>query len=227
MHIEVGVVDAAKMSLSYVTATAVAGIAIKEAIKNIRKKSINSFILKSLITSLSVLIFFEILPHKPIGVSEVHFIFASSLFLLFGAAPTAFGLVGGLFIQSIFFSPQDIPQFGINVTTLLAPLFAMSALSKKFIPKDLAFKDIRYRDALKLSIIYQGGIVSWVAFWAFYGQGFGKENIASVLSFGSAYMSVIIFEPFVDLGVLAVVKKINAFKKLSIFDYRLFGEAEN
>jgi len=57
-----------------------------------------------------------------------------------------------------------------------------------------------------MSIIWEGSIVSWVAFWAFYGQGFGAENVSEVITFGSAYMSVVIIEPLVDLAVLSAVK---------------------
>ena len=55
---------------------------------------------------------------------------------------------------------------------------------KKNIPENIAYKDIKYIDALKLSVIFQGGIVTWVAFWALYGQGFGIENLTSVFSLG-------------------------------------------
>ena len=36
--------------------------------------------------------FFEVLPHAPVGVSEVHLILGSTLFLILGAAPAAIGL---------------------------------------------------------------------------------------------------------------------------------------
>ena len=44
----------------------------------------------------------------------------------------------------------------------------------------------------------EGGIVAWVAFWAFYGHGFSSENLASVGSFGLAYMSVVLLEPLIE-----------------------------
>ena len=122
----------------------------------------------------------------------------------------------------MFFAPFDLPQYGINITTLLVPLFAMSLLAKKIIPENIAYKDIKYTQALKLSTAYQGGIVAWVAFWAFYGQGFGSENLAQVLSFGTAYMSVIILEPLVDLAVLAGAKALHGLKDTAAVDKRLY-----
>jgi hypothetical protein len=74
---------------------------------------------------------------------------------------------------------------------------------------------------LKMSIVWEGAIVSWVAFWAFYGQGFGIENLSNVFSFGSAYMAVVIIEPFVDLAVLAGVKAFTSGECNIFFDKRV------
>jgi len=225
MHIEPGVVDGAKIILSYGTATAALGVVAKVAIDTIKKDGLISLAVRSLLTTLLVFSFFEVLPHHPVGISEVHFILGSTLFLIFGAAPAAIGLAVGLLIQGLFFAPFDLPQYGINVTTLLVPLFAMSLLAKKVIPEDVAYKEITYSQALKLSTAYQGGIVVWVAFWAFYGQGFGSENLVQVLSFGTAYMSVILLEPLVDLAVLAGAKSLHGLKDSLAVEKRLYAAA--
>ncbi len=225
MHIEAGVVEGTKMVLSYATAFVSLGFVTKLALDAIKEDGILSLGIRSLLATLLVFSYFEVLPHHPIGVSEVHLIMGSTLFLLFGLAPAAIGLVAGLLIQGLFFAPFDLPQYGMNVTTLLIPLLAMSLLAKKVIPENIAYKDIKYTQALKLSTAYQGGIVAWVAFWAFYGQGFGSENLAQVLSFGSAYMTVIILEPLVDLGVLAGAKALHGLKDTAAVDKRLFSAA--
>lgn len=225
MHIEPGIVQGAKMVLSYGTAAAAFGITAKYALKEIRQNGGLSLIVKSILTTLMVFVFFEVFPHHPVGVSEIHFIFGTTLFLLFGLAPAAIGLAGGLLLQGALFAPFDLPQYGINVTTLLMPLFVVALLAKRIIPENIAYKNITYTQALKLSIAYQGGIVTWVAFWAFYGQGFGVENLASVGSFGLAYMSVIIIEPIVDLAVLAGAKSMVRFKESPYFGKRLLNSA--
>ncbi len=206
MHIEAGVVDGAKMLLSYGTATAVFGATAKVVWDNIKENGVISFLLKTIIASIVVFSCFEILPHYPIGVSEVHLILGTTIFLVFGLAPASVALALGLGAQGLFFAPFDLPQYGINVTTLLASMFVLNFAAKKIIPEGVAYKDISYTQLLKLSAIWEGTIVSWVAFWAFYGQGFGAENIQNVLSFGSAYMGVVIIEPLVDMAVLAAVK---------------------
>ena len=205
MHIEPGVVEGAKIFLSYATAVAGLGLTVKLARDSIRDNGgALALALRSLIASVLVFGFFEVLPHHPVGVSEVHLILGSTLLLLFGAGAAAIGLAVGLLIQGLFFAPFDLPQYGMNVTTLLVPLFGLQMLAKRLIAPGTAYVDLKYRQALALSTAYQGGIVAWVAFWAFYGQGFGAENVAAVSSFGAAYMTVILLEPLADLGVLAV-----------------------
>ena len=222
MHIEPGVVSGAKMFLSYGTATAVIGTSAKLAWDNIKENGIISFLVKTIISTMIVFSCFEILPHYPIGVSEVHLILGTTIFLIFGVAPAAFGLALGLLIQGVFFAPFDLPQYGINVTTLLASILALNLVAKKVIPKDTPYKDITYSQLLKLSIAWEGSIVAWVAFWAFYGQGFGAENLHNVFIFGASYMCVVIIEPLIDLAVLAAVKAFYKTKECSfIFDKRL------
>lgn len=222
MHIEPGIVEGAKMILSYGSGAAALGVTAHMVRRDMRHHGIGAVALRSLLTTLLVFCFFEVLPHHPVGVSEVHLILGSTLFLLFGLAPAALGLAAGLLIQGLLFAPFDLPQYGINVTTLLVPLFAMSALAQKIIPANTAYKDVTYAQALQLSAAYQGGIVAWVAFWAFYGQGFGAENLTQVATFGLAYMSVVILEPLVDLGVLAGAKALHGLQGSPAVAQRLY-----
>ncbi|MCR9058425.1 MAG: energy-coupling factor ABC transporter permease [Rhodobacteraceae bacterium] len=225
MHIEPGIVDGAKIVLSYGTAAASFGLLGKLALDTVRKSGVSGLAVRSLITSLLVFSFFELLPHYPVGVSEVHFILGATLFLMFGAGPAAIGLAAGLALQGFLIAPFDLPQYGINVTTLIVPLWAVSLLAKKIIPEKTAYVDVSYAQALALSTTYQGGVVAWVAFWAFYGQGFGAENLASVGTFGIAYMLVVLGEPLLDLAVLAGAKTLAPFTRTMVFNSRLHQPA--
>lgn len=225
MHIEPGIVDGAKIALSYATA-AVAFVATgTSALATLRKTGVVSLLARSLAATGLVFSFFELLPHYPVGVSEVHLILGSTLFLLFGAAPAAVGLTLGLLIQGLFFAPFDLPQYGMNVTTLLVPLFAIDALARKIIRPDTAYVDLRYGQALALSTAYQGGIVAWVAFWALYGQGVSSASLASVGSFGAAYMLVVLIEPLADLLVLGAAKGLRSLTQNGLFEQRLHKSA--
>lgn len=226
MHIEPGIVDAAKITLSYATGAAALAYACKEVVKGLKQdpKSI-AFLIQAVLATAIVFVSFEVLPHHPVGVSEVHLIMGTTLLLLFGAGPAAIGLALGLLIQGLFFAPFDLPQYGMNVTTLLVPLFAMAALAKRIIPANTAYTDVTYGQALKLSLAYQGGIVAWVAFWAIYGQGFGAANITSIASFGAAYMTVVLLEPLVDLAVLAGAKVLSRLEGTGLVQARVYRGA--
>jgi len=163
------------------------------------------------------------LPHYPVGVSEVHLILGTTLLLIFGAAPAAIGLALGLLIQGLFFAPFDLPQYFANVTTLIVPLIAIKALADRIIPKATPYVYITYLQALQLSIAYQGGVVLWVGFWALYGQGFGAENLTSIVTFGGAYMLVVLAEPLIDLAVLAGAKSVRGLAKTGLVTPRLFA----
>lgn len=223
MHIEPGIVDGAKMALAYGTAAAAAGYTLKLAAGDIRQSNAASFAARSVLAAIGTFVCFEVLPHFAVGVSEVHLILGTTLFLILGAAPAAVGLAAGLLIQSLFFAPSDLPMFLVNATTLLMPLFVVDALARRVIPKTRAYVDLRYADVLKLSLVYQGGIVAWVAFWAIYGQGAGAENMAAVLSFGAAYMLVVLIEPVVDLAALWVAKTLRSGRGSPLVAQRLYA----
>ena len=225
MHIEPGIVEGAKLTLSYATAVGVFGYTAKQALNAIRQDGIARLGIRSLIAALLVFSFFEVLPHYPIGVSEVHLILGSTLFLMFGAAPAAIGLALGLLVQGLFFAPWDLPQYGMNMTTLLVPLFALSAIAHRYIPAKTAYKDVKYSQCLALSTAFQGGVVAWVAFWAIYGQGVGAANLAQIGTFGVAYMSVILVEPLLDLAILAAVKHLHQLRDSTVFQQRFYRVA--
>lgn len=226
MHIEPGIVDGAKVALGYATGAGAVGLAGRMALDTVRKDGgAGALALRTSLATALVFCFFEVLPNYPVGVSEVHFILGATLYLVFGAGPAALGLALGLLFQGLFFAPFDLPQYGMNVTTLLVPLWAVSVLARRIIPAGTRYVDVSYRQALALSTAYQGGIVAWVAFWAFYGQGFGAENMAGVGSFGAAYMTVLILEPLADLAVLAAAKGLGSRQGSLLFNRRLHHAA--
>ncbi len=227
MHIEPGIVNGAKMLLSYATGAGVLALGAKFAWESSRKGNAFSLLARTLIASVLGFSFFEILPNFPMGVSEVHFIFGTTLYLLFGLVPAALGLAAGLLLQGLFLAPSDLPQYAINITTLLAPLFAMHLLAQRIIPRDVAYVDLKYSQVLPLSALFQAGIISWVAFWALYGQGFTAANIQQIMTFGATYLMVIVVEPVLDLAVLAAAKFLRAWKNSGLFTNRLFAAAGN
>lgn len=224
MHIEPHIVEGAKIALSLGTAAGVTCYGAKIVWQSLRENLL-TLAGRAFVATALVFCFFQVLPHYPVGVSEVHFILGSTLFLVLGAAPAAIGLALGLLLQGVFFAPLDLPQYGMNITTLLVPLFALRFVAARIIAPKTAYVDVSYAQALALSVSYQGGIVAWVAFWAFYGQGFGAANIQSVALFGSAYMLVVLIEPLVDLAVLGLAKTVKGRGIAAFLPARLYQAA--
>ena len=225
MHIEPGVVHGAKMILSYATAAGAVTYSAKMAWDALKNRGPISLAARSVMATIAVFIFFEILPHFAVGISEVHFILGTTLLLILGTAPAAIGLMAGLALQGMLFAPSDVPMISVNVTTLLVPLFGIHMLAKRVIAPGTAYVDLSYAQALKLSAAYQGGVVAWVAFCAVYGQGFGAENLAAVGAFGVAYMSVLLIEPVTDLAILAAAKKMRGLEGSGLVTPRLYAAA--
>ena len=111
----------------------------------------------------------------------------------------------------------------MNLTTLLVPMFAMTAVARRVIAPGTAYVDLTYAQVTKLSLVFQGGVVAWVAFWAIYGQGFGA--VSSVATFGAAYMTVVLLEPLVDLALLAGAKALRGGVLAGVTTPRLYATA--
>ena len=94
-------------------------------------------------------------------------------------------------------------------------------MSKKIIPLNSTYTDLRYRHVLTLTGVYQGGIILWVAFWCFYGQGFSQETFYNVGIFSLAYSTVIGIECLLDVGLLAMLKRNKKQSLPAIFNSRL------
>ncbi|MBX2813341.1 MAG: energy-coupling factor ABC transporter permease [Myxococcales bacterium] len=203
MHIEPGIVVGAKLGLGMATGVGALVYTIREVMKEVSLQGPAPIITRSVVTSALVVSFFEVLPHFSAGISEVHFIFGATLLLFFGAAPAAVGLAMGLMIQGVLFAPYDLPQLGMNLSTLLIPLLAVQYLARSCQTK---YVNLRYQTVLGMAAAYHAGVVTWVAFWVAYGQGISPTTFAAMLEFGKAYIGLIIIEPVVDLGLLTLAK---------------------
>lgn len=220
MHIEPGVVDGAKMILSYGTAAASAGLGLKLIADDLKARNPLTFLARAALATVGTFVCFEVLPHFVAGVSEVHLILGTTLLLMLGAGAAALGLAVGLLIQGLFFAPTDLAMFTVNVTTLMFPLFLIATMTRGL---RKPYVELGYGEVLKLSAAYQGGIVAWVAFWVFYGQGFGA--VSDVATFAAAYAVVLLIEPVVDLLVLAGAKTMAGRSGAGLLDQRVYHAA--
>ncbi|MGY3404058.1 hypothetical protein ACVWZV_000171 [Bradyrhizobium sp. GM5.1] len=165
MHIEPGIVTGAKFVLSCATGIAMGCVVAKLVVEAIHERRALSFAVQAIAATGLVFTLFEFLPHFAVWASEVHLVLGSTLFLLFGAAPAALGLALGLLLQSVLFVPTDLPQYRMNVTTPLIPLFAIKALAKRLIPSRLPIAICstarRFRSRLRINPVSLSGSRLW------------------------------------------------------------------
>ena len=222
MHIEPGLVDGAKMAVGYVTAAGVLGLTMNRALTTIFRGNLSRLMMGTAVTTLMTLVAFQMLPHPTVGVSEVHLILGSTLLLLFGMAPAGLGMALGLLLQGLLFEPADLAQYGMNVTTLLASLVATSLVAKRLISKQEIYVDLSYEKVIKLSLVFQGSIVAWVAFWVTLGQGMSVATMQDVAKFATAYLIVIAIEVLVSVVLLSLFKASQSGIYRSVMNPRLF-----
>ena len=145
MHIEAGVVAGTKMLLSYGTAVGVLGMSAKLALENIKDNGILSFILKSFIATIVVFCCFEVLPHYPVGVSEVHLILGTTVFLVFGEhsslMPCKLAKNFDIYATQEF---QNLIKYIINSGNEIARILTLADVSWK--PNDNEMKNVSFDD---------------------------------------------------------------------------------
>jgi len=222
MHIEPGVVTGAKLALGYATGAGSIALTGKLAFDVIRQSGIAAFAGRSLVATALVFSFFQILPHMPVGVSEVHLILGSTLLLTLGVGPAAVGLVFGLLVQGLLFVPSDLPQYGMNISTLIGSLAALALVARQIIPARTAYVDLSYGQVVRMSLTFQAVTVGWVAFWVLYGQGISMATLGHIATFGATYLLVILIEPLIDLAVLAIAKRLPDNPVRNLFVPRMF-----
>ena len=65
----------------------------------------------------------------------------------------------------------------------------------------------------------------WVGIWAIYGKGVGAENLQSIAGFGAAFMSMVLVDLLVDIGILALDKQGRGMKESMAVNKRLYSAA--
>ena len=196
MHIEPSLVTGLKFVLSYFKTEGTLTGGIKLTLEALRQWGAIYLTERVILATLIAVTVFEILTHFLIRMSEVYFILGSAL-LFFGVAPAAFGLAARLLTQRLFFVLISLPQYFMHLTSLLIPLFVLSVIAKTVITPKTASVELSNCLALLLSTSDQAAIVGWVAFWAFYSQGFDAEAAASIGLFSIVYITQISWKPSV------------------------------
>lgn len=197
MHIEPGVLNAAKVLYANVTAIGTLAVFAPRLIKR------PDDILKTVLAAVFFSIFMEIF-HLPVGASELHFVGASAVYFVFGFVPTLLGFAIGLLLQGLLFEPQDLLHLGVNSLSLMLPLItAHYTLGRRFFKA--GGNSIRWAEVVKFDALYYTGVVLMVGFWL----SLGEEPTAlhNWALFALSYLPLVLCEPLFTCLVVRTLKR--------------------
>ncbi len=200
MHIEPGVLDAAKIASANIAAMGTLGASAFGVLRR------PADLAKTLLAALFFSVFMQIW-HMPVGPSELHLIGASAIYFTFGFLPTLLGFALGLALQGLLFEPQDLVHLGVNSLSLMVPLIAVhAAFGRRFFASGGI--ETRWASALRFDAAYYAGVVAMVGFWLALGQE--PTPLQSWATFAASYLPLIALEPAFTLLVLKGLKRFEA-----------------
>lgn len=216
MHIEPGILSAAKVVAANAAALATLGVYAPKLVRAPTE------LVKTVLAAGFFSVFME-LYHLPVGASELHFVGASAVYFIFGFLPTLFGFALGLLLQGALFEPQDLVHLGVNALSLMVPLIAVhETLGKRFFARGAEKMPVTWSGILKFDAAYYSGVVTMVAFWLLLGNE--ATPVYDWAIFAASYVPLVLCEPiftYVALKLLgrmesnATVKRFTTLGQLS------------
>lgn len=198
MHIEPGILNAAKVL--YANVAAVGALAAFAP----RLISRPDMLIKAALAAAFFSVFMEIY-HLPVGASELHFVGASAVYLVFGFIPTLFGFAIGLLLQGLLFEPQDLVHLGVNSLSLMLPLVAAHGLLGRHFFADGKRRAISWAEVVKFDALYYAGVVTMVGFWLAFGEE--PTPLHNWTLFAASYLPLVLCEPLFTCLVVRVLKR--------------------
>ncbi|MBE7417667.1 MAG: energy-coupling factor ABC transporter permease [Ideonella sp.] len=195
MHIEPGVLVAAKVAGANVAALALVAAAAWLALR--RPAQLLRALLAALFFTLCMQAF-----HLRVGPSELHFVGAMPMYLALGLVPTVLGFALGLLLQGLLFEPADLVHLAVNTLSLALPLLALHATLGRRLQR------VSLRAVLKLDAAYYAGVTVMVGFWLSLGEV--ATPLADWLRFAASYLAVVAIEPAITVAVLLGVARLRA-----------------
>lgn len=201
MHIEPGVLDAAKVVCANAAAVGVLAAYTPALVKK------PSEVLRVGLAAAFFSVFMEMF-HLPVGPSELHFVGASAVYFTFGFLPTLFGFAIGLLLQGSLFEPRDLVHLGVNSLSLILPLIAVHEMvGKRFFVEGVAKTAVTWRRIVAFDAVYYSGVVTMVGFWLSLASE--ATPFADWALFAVSYLPLVVCEPIFTWVALKGVKRLD------------------
>lgn len=198
MHIEIGIIDPLRLAAANAVAL---GLVATQAPKILRHPGMTAR------TVLAAGVFSVLMQvwHLPVGPSELHLIGATTVYLLFGFAPTLVGFGLGLLLQAGLLEPKDLPHLGVNALSLMLPLIAVHASFGRRLFDARHGERFTLARVLRLDAVYYAGVATMVGFWLMI------SNDAAALSdwarWALAYLPVFLLEAMLTFTAVTVMAR--------------------
>ncbi len=198
MHIELGILNAAKLTAAN---TGAAVTLSAHALSFVKKPGL---LIK---TGLAAVFFSGFMQafHMPVGASELHFIGASAVYLLFGFLPALFGFALGLLLQAMLFEPADMLHLGVNILSLGLPLIAAHAILGRRFFSSQDQTEIKWATIVRFDAIYYAGVIAMVGFWLSLGSE--PTPFLNWAMFAIAYVPLVFLEPAFTYYALRLARR--------------------
>jgi cobalt/nickel transport system permease protein len=202
MHIEPGFLSPLKLASANCAASA---LVMTCALPLLRRPA------ASLVRTLVAAVFFTLCMqsvHVKVGPSEVHFIGAMPMYVLFGVGPTVAGFALGLLLQALLFEPADLLHLSVNTLSLTIPLLLVHAAFGRHLTR------VDLQTTLRVDGTYYAGVTTMVGFWLVIGEP--TTPLVDWVRFAVAYLPVATVEPLLTLAVLAAARQARALPGASL-----------
>jgi ABC-type Co2+ transport system permease subunit len=195
MHIEPGVLAAAKVAAANVAALGMVATAAWWALRQ------PTLWLRALLAAAFFTLCMQSF-HLKVGPSELHFIGAMPMYLALGLLPTLLGFALGLALQGLLFEPADLLHWSVNTLSLALPLLAVHATLGRRLQR------VTLGAVCRLDALYYAGVTLMVGFWLSIGEV--ATPLAEWTRFAASYIAVVALEPLITLAVLLGVARLRA-----------------
>ena len=198
MHIEIGIIDPARLAAANATALAVTGSQMPVLLRN-------PLIIGKSLAAAAVFTVAMQLWSMPVGPSELHLIGATSVYLLFGFPAAMLGFAIGLLAQALFFEPHDMAHLGVNALSLMLPMIgAHLAFGRRLLSGSMQERFTLAR-VVRLDTVYYAGVSAMVLFWL--GISGEPAPLGGWALWMALYMPMCLLEAFISFGVVTLVHR--------------------
>jgi cobalt/nickel transport system permease protein len=197
MHIEIGIIEPARIVAANAAAAALVASQLPALVKA------PGLMARALGVGAVVAVLMQSW-HVNVGPSELHLIGATTAYLLAGLPAAIAGFTIALFLQTLV-EPQDLYHVGVNILSLGLPLMTLHYAFGHRLFDAAAAERFTLARVLKLDAAYYAGVAAMVAFWLMISNQ--PMPVAAWATWAMAYLPVFAGEALISFSVVIAVRQ--------------------